>query len=774
MFNKNILLDILAKYKEDFATSHYVDVKNKLEAIKCFQENWNIDSPNFSEMLTKSLKNVEHIITSSKSSLHSILEYSKTNPEELRAMFTSLFDENIDIENRIFEFKDKTIGQYEDAISTYLWLKYPAKYFVYKFDTIKTIAAKIKSDIRFNTSVFASVSSTNFKNSMLLYNEICEYVIENDNNKTLFELVLKNETDSNIVYNTITIDLFSYIIDNNSSYLHSNYNPGFTVEDWIKLLQDESIFNRNSLEIMKRMKDAGGQATCTQLAKKYGESNNFYNSGSSALAKRIKTKTNCPTISNDTKLWPILYLGKKAGKAEEGVFIWKLRDELKQALDSVDLSDISLYAGVNNDEVNYWWINASPKIWSFNSMAVGETQSYSFYNENDNKRRIFQNFLDIKVGDIAIGYEATPVKQIVSICKITAIEEGKQFFFEKLESLANPIDYSTLRSSEKLANMEYFVASQGSLFKLTKDEYSYILDLIRDENPIKNESEHISYAKEDFLNEVYMSESRYNMLTAVLKNKKNIILQGAPGVGKTYAAKRIAYSIMGEKDENRVEFIQFHQNYSYEDFVMGYKPEGDSFELKNGIFYRFCQKAMNRPDKDFFFIIDEINRGNMSKIFGELLMLIEKDYRGEKATLAYNGLSFFVPKNLYIIGMMNTADRSLAMIDYALRRRFSFFDILPGFDSEGFINYKNKFNNVNFNAVIDKVCELNKEIERDKSLGKGFCIGHSYFCNVEECTNEWLKAVVDFDILPMLAEYWFDDENTLKRWESIFSGVIND
>lgn len=145
-----------------------------------------------------------------------------------------------------------------------------------------------------------------------------------------------------------------------------------------------------------------------------------------------------------------------------------------------------------------------------------------------------------------------------------------------------------------------------------------------------------------------MTEKRYENLVAVLRNKKNIILQGAPGVGKTFAARRLAWSMMGEKDDSRIEFVQFHQNYSYEDFMMGYKPVEDGFELKYGIFYRFCQKVANRPDKEFFFIIDEINRGNMSKIFGELLMLIERDYRGTKATLAYNGLSFSVPKNLYI------------------------------------------------------------------------------------------------------------------------------
>ena len=305
-----------------------------------------------------------------------------------------------------------------------------------------------------------------------------------------------------------------------------------------------------------------------------------------------------------------------------------------------------------------------------------------------------------------------------------------------------------------------------------KNEYNLILDLIREENPIQINKVINKYTKEDFLNDVYVTDTKYDRFVSVLKKKKNIILQGPPGVGKTFAAKRLTYSIMKEKDDDRIEFVQFHQNYSYEDFMLGYKPCENGFEMKYGIFYQFCQKASNHPDKDYFFIIDEINRGNMSKIFGELLMLIEPDYRDNKIKLVYNGLDFSVPKNLHIIGMMNTADRSLALIDYALRRRFSFFTMEPGFDTDGFKKYQQKLNSPVFDKLIDRVKDLNDEILKDDSLGSGFCIGHSYFCNLDTCTNEILLDIVDFDILPMLNEYWFDEPSKVERWKNDLHGVF--
>lgn len=798
MFDQFRLKNVLAQYKQSFVSTRWGNEKYKWEAVKWFQDNWDVNASDFPEMLSRSLDKTFNLLASNNNFPKGmIVGFAKAAPEEVRAMFIALFDESQDVFERMNAFKMQSSillekygngaaqhYQYENAISTYLWLRYPDKYYIYKFGEVKTVSSELESDYRFKKGAYAD----NIRNFLRLYDEISAALKEDTELVNLFQSQLTDTCYPDPELKTLTIDVGFYISRLYSqenaekaeaaAWFPSDYTPGLTEEDWLALLGDDKVFTTGSLEIMKRMKDYGGQATCTQLAVKYGETKNFYLTGSTALAKRVIEKTGCPVLTDEknenSKWWPVLYIGRYATKDEQGSYIWKLRDELSAALDKTDLSGIELYvaAAPGEEDRGYWWLNANPKIWSYSDIAVGEVQSYTLYNENGNKRRIFQNFLDAKAGDMIIGYESNPVKQIVAIGRVSAEQDGEKLFFEKVEGLTSPIDYTTLKECPELERMEYFQNPQGSLFKLTRGEYDFILDMIREENPVSTDAAIDAYTKSDFLDEVYMTEKRYENLVAVLRNKKNIILQGAPGVGKTFAARRLAWSMMGEQDDSRIEFVQFHQNYSYEDFMMGYKPVEDGFELKYGIFYRFCQKAANQPDKEFFFIIDEINRGNMSKIFGELLMLIEKDYRGTKATLAYNGLSFSVPKNLYIIGMMNTADRSLAMIDYALRRRFSFFEVEPGFDSEGFIHYQNGLNNETLNELISKVKDLNHEIALDKSLGKGFCIGHSYFCGRDICTDEWMHSIVDYDILPMLREYWFDDPNKLQRWENILQGVF--
>ena len=281
-------------------------------------------------------------------------------------------------------------------------------------------------------------------------------------------------------------------------------------------------------------------------------------------------------------------------------------------------------------------------------------------------------------------------------------------------------------------------------------------------NDLQNATLRQKYSDSDFLDEVFVTSLEYSKLKNLLLRKKNLILHGAPGVGKTFAARRLAYAIMGEKDKSRVMQIQFHQNYSYEDFVIGYKPNAEGgFSLVNGIFYDFCQQARAHREMPYFLIIDEINRGNLSKIFGELLQLIEADYRDQPLQLAYNKQRFSVPSNLYIIGMMNTADRSLAMIDYALRRRFSFFEMKPGFETDAFHNFILGWSTSKLRNLINAIIELNKVITDDDSLGSGFCIGHSYLCNLNSDSD--LESIVEYDIIPMLREYWFDNDDKFNQ-----------
>lgn len=800
------LRPILAGYKAYFP-SHWDDEIYKWEAIKHFQDHWNIEAENFGEMFKEATDKTFNLLASGYAYPRGMMiNFAKADDAAARQMFRDLFDESRDLAERVDAFQtasEAIRAKYDDgtwrnhyqntnAISVYLWLRYPEKYYIYKYEVYRDVAAELNSEYRpkRNGSVDSLIGG--FK----MYDEVCKVISEDAEVVEMFRSAVTDTCYPDPQMRTVTVDVGFYLsrffleerkaAQEEEGWFPKDYTPDITVNEWVQMLKDSSVFTQNALQIMKRMKDYGGQATCTQLSIKYGETKNFYNAGSSALARRVAEKTGCEVMTGDNenaKWWPILYMGKDASANEAGAYIWRLRSELAKALEMVDLSDVPLYAvaveeGAEPSQVRqYWWLTANPKIWSFADIKIGEEQSYTLYNENGNKRRVFQNFLDAKVGDIVIGYEANPVKKVVALAEITQANDGSNIYFAKTEGLAVPIEYAALKDCPELEKMEFFVQPNGSLFKLTKGEFDFILDIIREANPTKSPDVVLpKYTKADFLSKVFMTEERYDVLEALLRNKMNIILQGAPGVGKTFAAKKLAYAMMGEVDDSRIELVQFHQNYSYEDFIMGYRPDGAEFKLTDGIFYRFCQTAANHPDKEYFFIIDEINRGNMSKIFGELMMLIEKGYRGTKATLAYSGMPFAVPENLYIIGMMNTADRSLAMIDYALRRRFSFFEMEPGFNSEGFQNYQQAFANETFNALIDQIKVLNKEITEDPSLGRGFRIGHSYFCGREEggCTTDWMRSVVEFDILPMLAEYWFDEPAKLQRWEKNLRGVFDD
>ncbi|MEK6461896.1 EVE domain-containing protein [Heyndrickxia faecalis] len=545
MINKNSLAAVIVAYKQNFPT-HWENEKYKWEAVQHFQDHWDINASDFAEMFTKATDKTNNLLASVNNYPRRMIQlYAAADEEATRAMFINLYDESKNFAERVEKFQSDAEAmrvkydqgtwrqhfQTLNSISTYLWLRYPDKYYIYKYSECRAMAKVLDSDF----IPKKGASSRNLVGEFHLYNEICEQLKKDKELVQMLQSVLTDHCYPDKALKTLTMDLGFYIsrfytkksTEDHAEWFPMDYSPNITTEEWLALLADKRVFNTKSLKIMKRIKDCGGMATCKQLSEKYGNNPNYYNSGSSALAKRVAETTECPlmTSHNDNaKWWPILYVGKHADKDMAGNYMWKLRDELSKALDQFDLSEIPLYEeepqakiSQGKEKQGYWWLNANPKIWRFSDIDIGETQRYTLYNENGNKRRIFQNFLDAKAGDLIIGYESYPVKQVVALAKVLEESDGEYLYFEKTEGLVTPIDYATLKNCPELEKMEYFQNPQGSLFKLTKEEYDFIEDIIREENPVARKEPIEAYSKDQFLKEVYMTEERYETLISLLK-----------------------------------------------------------------------------------------------------------------------------------------------------------------------------------------------------------------------------------------------------------------
>jgi len=404
---------------------------------------------------------------------------------------------------------------------------------------------------------------------------------------------------------------------------------------------------------------------------------------------------------------------------------------------------------------NYWWLNINPRVLRFRDFDKGDIFTYSSVNEDGSPRKVYANFLEAQPGELVLIYETVPIGRIIGICKIEKSLENNLITFKKLESLTENIPRTSIEQIREIMNLEAFRNQEGIFFKVSLIEFNSIYNIIRESNPTTTYMTYPLYSKEDFFKEVYFDSDEYNELRELIETRKNVVLQGPPGVGKTYIAKKMAYSILGKKDSGKILNIQFHPNYSCDEFIEGFRPDDIGiYKYRQGCFKEFCNQARNDKSNKYFLLIDEINRGDVIKIFGDTFMLLEPDKRGKEnyVELPASKERFYIPNNLYIIGTMNIADKEQSMSDYAVRRRFSFYNIRPLFDNE---NFKKEYQkNLLVTKVVDKVKEINEELDDARK------IGHCYFCNIQ--SDKELIRNVKYDLIPLVEEY-FKNDKYLRR-----------
>ena len=874
---------VLAQYKARFRKL-WPTGRRLWQAVKIFQDNWDLEAPDFVAMLQASLSKAIQLVSPKYDfPLNLLLDLARADGQAARTMFRHLYDETQDLGARMEAFQVAAEAmriKYGDGamcyhlqgfpvVSTYLWLRYPDKYFIYYHDVYALVAKAMGCELPQR-----HCSGENFCQSLAILEALCKVLRGDQEFRGILNSALSADCYADASLHIATLAFGAYLAEvmraaeeqtKTYHWLHRDYEPGLTEDAWVGLLNNPQVFYLRSLQIVRRMLSIGEETTWEQMAREYGEDPKFYEEESVALAKRIQAKTQCSLAVSEPQdaVWPlVLYRARVENVNGQETTYWRLRKELAQALGLLDLP-LSLlepapavwqidwenrgYSGAVRTSTQrrgggYWVVIASKESCCC-QLPVGVERSIRVMDEMGRPHRISGNFPNVRVGDPVMCVHSGV--GVVALAKVTKACDGEEIRIAKVEQLANPVTIADLDGDPILVHREGR-HQRGTLFLLNMKEYEAIMRLVQkrkdeqvhiaaqpadvwgkftgedsgmygdsslagdpfrqafDANARVDEAQYYAsgdceqaavpgsdrdseyagdacecqtsaqagdaYTKEDFLREVFMDEAGFDGLVQLVKSRKNVILQGVPGVGKSFVARRLAYAMMGQRDAERVRAVQFHRNYTYEEFMVGYRPQSDgSMARYAGAFVRFCQKAALDKQRDYFFIIDEINRGNVSEVLGELITAIEPGRRGVWITLAGpqgRGMTFSVPNNVYIIGTMSATEPGLALKDRVVRRRFAFVDMEPAFETASFRAYRSELGNATFDRLVQVVTELNRAIAADEALGKGCRIGHSYLCveSQEECTATWMRAVVAHDLVPALEELWSEDSAQARLW----------
>lgn len=450
---------------------------------------------------------------------------------------------------------------------------------------------------------------------------------------------------------------------------------------------------------------------------------------------------------------------QKTRKPDDIDVLWTIFERSLEYADNKSGSQLNSLITLFDEAIKRNWVK-----WNL-TIGLFWIRPYEFLPLDKNSRSYINKKLDIKI-PVANNARSIGGRQYFDL-----IDQIKNRFADhdsQIHSFPELSAYAWEEAPEKTRSKKRKTKEKGNVENKSAENVT-IESKNKDDNVGNANFE--SYTVKELIREgSFLSEIELNRILAELRRKKNMILQGPPGTGKSWLARRLAYALIGKKDLGRVRAVQFHPNLSYEDFVRGWRPTGEDgrLQLVDGPFVEIINKAKNNPNIDFVFVVEEINRGNPAQIFGEMLTLLEVDKRNpsDALELSYrrdDEERIYVPKNLYVIGTMNMADRSLAQMDLALRRRFAFVNLKPMLN-EVWHKHLVEVNGINeelVDAISEKLSSINDQIKNDPNLGEQFQIGHSFVTPLrDEIIDDgraWFHSVIESEIGPLLDEYWLDD-----------------
>ncbi len=712
------LTPLIASYQQQLPQWSVAELY-KWRAVQAFQENWDIDAPDFPAMLRRSLAETGNLLTSVQYFARLMIEqFAGQFPEEVRAAFEQLYDESQPLTERLPRFKaaaedwreryeGKPAGSHyqdERAMLVYLTLRYPDQYYLFKPMMYQRFAALVEVAVD--------------KRQRAKLERVAGYI----------EL-------ANQVRDVLAQD--SALVTAHHARLPASVYP----DEALHLLTQDFIYC--TVQAAKAAAQSGGQGS--ELPLEPVTSNDDDNDDASE--------------SEQPHEQPLAW----AIGAGEGGYLWddwKANGEMSIGWD--DLGDLRNYDSKEaiRQELLEETTNGSTRkndalaCWQF----CQDIRPGDYVVAKRGRTRI------LGVGRVVGEYEYQPDRDdFHHVRRVKWLLEGS---WERTADAGLPtktlteVTYYKTFLTPVLAELENPAQLRRIEVVLVRPD-----EKAKDKPELQPKPVRPAYTFADAAADLFMPEAELAGLLTSLQRKKNLILQGPPGVGKSFVVRRLAYLLLGEEDADRVEMVQFHPSYSYEDFIMGYRAtEKGGFEREAGVFLKFVRDvALANPRQPHVFIIDELNRANLGKVLGECMLLLESDKRGpaHKVRLPYGDEFMYLPDNLYVIGTMNTADRSLALVDFALRRRFAFKRLKPelGERFHAHLTQRKGIAPVFVEQLVAAVSRVNAKIEQAHSLGTDFLIGHSYYSEgpqEQETAQTWYARVLEDEIGPQLEEYWIE------------------